>query len=259
MRTIHGGPEALLRVSDLTCEPSGSTGVMRLGPWSTGSDGRTALGALGVLADDTLGYAIVAHAPAGHWSVSVEITLDEVGALPGPGAVLHADAAVVGVDARGAYAEGAIRDDGGRLVARTSQRGRWVSLSGLRDPHLDWDAVVHPDEHTPFSDVFRMPGSGAQGYELRTDLAASNNMGAVHGGTAIAAAAVVAEEAIAAPEGRPLQVRSLRIHYPRPTVRDAPVEVKADVRYRGRSLAVVDVTTHQAGTERTLTRVIAEG
>lgn len=258
MRTVHGGPEALFRVTDLTSEPSGSTGVMRLGPWSTGPDGRTALGALGVFADDTLGYAIVAHAPARHWSVSIEITVDAVDALPGPGAILRGDAAVVGVDAHGAYAEGAIRDETGRLVARTSQRGRWVPLSGLRDPHLQWESVLEPDERTTFADILRASHPAADPYMLRTDHAACNNMGAVHGGTAIAAAAAVAAEAIAEP-GRPaLHVRSLRIHYPRPTVRDAPVEVEAAVRYRGRSLAIVDVTTNQAGIERTLTRVVAE-
>lgn len=258
MRTVHGGPEALFRVTDLTCEPSGSTGVMRLGAWSTGAHGHTALGALGVLADDTLGYAIVAHSPTGHWSVSIEITLDQVDALPGAGAILRAEAAVVGVDANGAYAEGAIRDEAGRLLVRTSQRGRWVGLSGLRDPLLHWDSVVQPDEHTPFADLLRAPGSPADPYLLRTDQTASNNMGAVHGGTAIAAAAAVAEASIAASDRPPLHVRSLRTHYPRPTVHDIPVQVDAAVRYHGRSVAVIDVTTQQAGSERTLTRVIAE-
>ncbi|WP_431279133.1 acyl-CoA thioesterase domain-containing protein [Leifsonia poae] len=93
---------------------------------------------------------------------------------------------------------------------------------------------------------------------LRTDQAASNNMGAVHGGTAIAAAATVAETAIAEADRPALRVRSLRIHYPRPTVHDVPAEVDAFVRYHGRTLALVDVTTRQNGTERTLTRVIAE-
>jgi acyl-coenzyme A thioesterase PaaI-like protein len=261
MRTVHGGPEALFRVTDLTSEPWGATGVMQLGAWSTGADGQTALGALGVLADDVLGYAIVAHAPEGHWSVSIEITLDEILHLPGPGARLRADAAVLASDNRGAYAEGAVRDPAGRMLVRISQRARWVALDGIRDPHLGWDDVIRPDEDTPFADLLRVPGERTEPYVLRTDQAASNNMGAVHGGTAIAASAAVAENTIASQgpsQRRPLRVRSLRIHYPRPTVPDVPTEVRADIRYSGRSLALLDVTTMQAAKARTATRVIAE-
>ncbi len=259
IETIHGGPEAVLRVTDLATSPAGATGLMRLGPWSTGPDGRTSLGALGVLVDDVLGYAIVAHAPAGKWSVSIEITLDALHALPGPGAVLTASASLLRADARGSYAEGLVRDSDGQPVARASQRGRWVDLAAFRDPHLPWERVHEPDGTTGFADVFREPSSSPGEYLLRSDDVTSNNMGMVHGGTAIAAAAAVAESVLAAGPGSPLTVTSLRTHYPRPTLTGSRIDVEAWIVHRGRSLAIVDVATTAAGAVRTLTRVAAEG
>jgi len=257
MQTVHGGPEALFRVTDLVCEPTRATGRMLLGPWSTSMTGRTSLGALGVLADDTLGYAIVAHAPAGSWSVSIEITLDLIAELPGPGAVLWAEATLAGADDAGAVAEGSVLDEHGRLLARTSQRGRWVSLEGLRDPLLEWDAVPRPPADATFADVVREPASVGDVYLLRTDRATGNNMGVVHGGTSIAAAAAVAEEALHEAD-EPLRITSLRINYPRPTLTGSRVHVSSALVYRGRSLGVVDVTTRADGADRTLTRITAE-
>jgi hypothetical protein len=161
-------------------------------------------------------------------------------------------------DDRGAHAEGIVLDASGRLLVRTSQRARWAAIEGRRDPHMQWDEVITADDDVAFDDLLRSPGSPAGAYLLRSDRASSNNMGVVHGGTSISAAAAVAEAALAEGSGEPLRITSLRIHYPRPSLAGSRIHVEPAVRYRGRSFGVVDVVTRADGADRTLTRITAE-
>ena len=102
---VETGPEALLRMSELTVSDDGEfRGSMPVGPWLE-VEGRTPAGAVAVLVDDLLGYAIVADLPRGHWSVSAEITLDVLRPLPTSGRVF-ANARLVHADALGGYATG---------------------------------------------------------------------------------------------------------------------------------------------------------
>ena len=120
---VETGPEALLRMSELTVSDDGEfRGAMPVGPWLE-VEGRMPAGAVAVLVDDLLGYAIVADLPRGHWSVSAEITLDVLRPLPTSGRVF-ANARLVHADALGGYATGTLTDEDGRLLASTSQRGR---------------------------------------------------------------------------------------------------------------------------------------
>ena len=78
--TVSGGPG--------NQRPRSHEGVHRTGDWMLGPDGKPCRGSLGVLADDVLGYAVVAERPVGHWAVSTEIFVDFCSVLPVDGAIL---------------------------------------------------------------------------------------------------------------------------------------------------------------------------
>ena len=121
---VDTGPEALLRMGELSVDGGTFRGSMPVGPWLD-VEGRTPVGAVAVMVDDLLGYAIIADLPRGHWSVSAEITIDVLRPLPTSGRVL-ADARLVQADDLGGFATGTVTDEAGTVLALTTQRGRFV-------------------------------------------------------------------------------------------------------------------------------------
>ena len=72
-------------VGPLAATGDGMHGSMRLDDRHVGPDGRPAVGALGVLVDEVLGYSIIASLPPRSWTVSTEIWVDVLGPLPAAG------------------------------------------------------------------------------------------------------------------------------------------------------------------------------
>ncbi len=257
MESVIGGPEVLFRVHEIGgLGESGASAWMDLGAWSAGADGRTALGALGVLADDALGYAIVRHParPNDHWSVSSEITIDALDDPPAAGPV-QAVAEARYADAAGAIATGELRDAAGRPFALIAQRARWVPLSSGRHPLAPHDAFSAPENAGPAELLGVRGDEGGLFFGVAEIL--RNPAGALHGGVSLTAAAVAAERAL--DDGGPaLRIRGIRIAYPRPTHAGDRVELRAHVISRGRTTGLVDVDSVVEGRARTHARVTAE-
>ena len=224
---VDTGPEALFRMGELTVEDGTFRGAMPVGPWLE-VGGRTPTGAVAVLVDDLLGYAIVADLPRGHWSVSAEITIDVVRSLPTSGRVL-ADARLVHADDLGALATGTVTDEDGRLLALTSQRGRFVRApEGLVEEGA-WGGPPAP------GDLERLLTTRADQPVATTD-ALANESGNLHGGVSMFLADLVASAM------RPdLVTASVHIAYTRGIPIGADLTCRATTRHDGRSLAVIDV------------------
>ena len=171
-------------MSELTVSDDGEfRGSMPVGPWLE-VEGRTPAGAVAVLVDDLLGYAIVADLPRGHWSVSAEITLDVLRPLPTSGRVF-ANARLVHADALGGYATGTVTDEDGLLLATTSQRGRYlVAPDGLVEEGA-WGGPPAP------GDLERLLAARADEPVATTDVHA-NESGNLHGGVSMFLADLVA-------------------------------------------------------------------
>lgn len=253
---VYAGPEQLLRVRDITVGSGDASARMELGPWSTGLDGRTALGALGVLADDVLGYAVASSParPADRWCVSTEIALDALGTLPGPGEAVRCTATVRRADAGGAYASGEVWDAVGRVIVLIRQRARWIPLAGLRDPlraqpMFDVSGATYP----------ALAGMRAEDGEILLDTTeiVANPAGLLHGGISLAATDLAATAALAA-HLPALTVRSIHIAFPRATPIGARIEARAEFRHLGRATAVLDASTQALGETRTISRITAE-
>src|SRR5688572_524684 len=115
------GPDELFGIGPLEQHGGAITGSMHAGPWTLGADGRPAVGALGVLADNVLGYAVMASLTPGSWSISTEIWIDLVGPVPTLETKLTAEAVP---SQAGSFSLGRIIDEHGRPVAECRQRGR---------------------------------------------------------------------------------------------------------------------------------------
>ena len=79
-------------------------GSMAVGPWLA-VEGCTPAGAVAVLVDDVLAYAITEDEPPGRWSVSSEISVEVLRPLPAAG-VVHMEARLVRADSLGGLATG---------------------------------------------------------------------------------------------------------------------------------------------------------
>lgn len=226
---VETGPEALLRFGEITAsDDSVFSGSMALGPWLE-VGGRTPAGAVAVLVDDVLAYAITAAEPPGSWSVSVEITLEMLRPLPASGAVR-----VLGVlrhvDRLGGFATGQVAGGDGTVLARCSQRGRYVKApEDLVEEGLAWGGPPAP------GDLERLLAVRS-GVPMATSDVLANESDSLHGGVSMLASDVVAGSL------RPdLVTASLHIAYTRAIPIGAEVTWRADVRHDGRSLSVVDV------------------
>lgn len=254
----EGGPERSFRIARAAVEGEVVSSSMATGPWLNGPAGRPVGGALGVLVDNVLGYAIMLDRPADHWSVSSEISIDVCGPIPADGTRLVAEARLLHSHSRGGISTGSVVDDRGRLVAACRQHGRWAQPL-FAEPRLDdtpdgWQGPEH---------LLDLLGTRvkttAAGAEL--DLVATaelvNPLGNLHGGIALCASDVVAHAALAA-AGRPSDTASVHIAYVRPVPQGATVRFDASVAHSGRSFAVVTVTaTNEAQKPCTIATVTA--
>jgi acyl-coenzyme A thioesterase PaaI-like protein len=224
---VGTGPEALLRMGELTLEDGVYRGAMPLGPWLAVRR-RTPAGALAVLVDDLLAYAITEGLPSGRWSVSTEISIDVLRPLPTSGRVF-VKVHLVDSDDQGGFASGSVKDESGRLLAVCSQRGRYNRApEGLVEEGA-WGGPPRP------GDLERLLAVRADVPMPTTDVLA-NEADNLHGGVAMFASDLVA--GALAPD---LVTASIHIVYTRVIPIGSSVLWRPNMRHAGRSLTVVDV------------------
>jgi uncharacterized protein (TIGR00369 family) len=239
--------EALFSVTSVSGSAESTTGTMRTGPWSTGADGRPSSGALGVLLDDVVGYAVVAARPPGHWAVSVEMYVDFCGELPGPGNELRAESRVIRADAVGGLAEGRVLDAGGSVVATCSERMLFVpgDPSDMTAPRAPVpDSTPAPDLPGLLGAALHRDGDAAS-LELAATGQLANPVGNLHGGVLLCLTEMVGQHALHDPAA-PLVSSSALITFVRPVALHQRVRLDATVQHRGRKLGVASVVSRNA-------------
>ena len=243
---VQTGPEDLFRLGPVTSDGQSVAASMPSGAWLVDTDGVVAPGAVGVLVDNVLGYAIIAARPPGHWSVSAEITLDVLEPLPTSGAI-HAEARVEHIDGLGGFATARVLDDEGRLLALGTQRGRFVAAHGVGLEPASYTPVDGSDDVIAW---LRRTSAGARPFEVPDLLL--NPMGNVHGGVSFCLSDLVARDAVAGD----LTTASIHVVYSRGIPAGATLSYDAVVTHAGRSLAVVEVTGSVDGRPSTLATVV---
>jgi uncharacterized protein (TIGR00369 family) len=257
---VAGGPERLFRVGPVTYDGERSKGTMRTGGWVLSPDGEPCRGSLGVLADDLLGYAVIAEGPRGHWGVSTEISVEFCSPLPVDGSTLYAESQTVEVDAVGGLARCRILDRAGRTVAVGSQRVRFVPRPPSRrvraqrgDAFLDSGAPAGSDSLLPpevlstadlLGTTTRRHDGGVV-LKLAGSAEVSNVMGDLHGGISLCASEIAGLAALQT-DSHPLVTASIHIAYLRPIPVDGDVSFLATALHRGRTLGVAQVVSHNA-------------
>lgn len=220
-------PEQLFGV-ELSIESDRTTlGSMPLGPAAG------ALGSVGVLVDDLLGYA-VNTAREQVWSVTTSLAVELVAPLPTSGR-LHGRARLVSADERGALARAELLDDDGRVVLYGIERGRFLTDPPLSDagrwPAPDTTGAV--DLLTLLGDVTLVEGGLAAVVTPRL----ANPRGNLHGGIAFALAELTASLAVP----QLTTTTAVTVHYLRPGLPGARLVVEPVLLHHGRTLALVEV------------------
>jgi uncharacterized protein (TIGR00369 family) len=255
-----GGPERLFRIGAITAGSTSVTGSMTTGPWSMGPDGHASAGAIGVLVDNVLGYAIQNRRLAGHWSVSTEISIDFLAALPIDGSLLYAEGRVHQADDLGGMASGQVIDQTGQIVAHCRQRGRFLPGTPDRAP-------ATPDEtELRAGDVATVIGlqaghqperGSANGQAITVTADLGNPLANLHGGVSLAVSELTGITALRS-VNQAFVTASVHITY----VRSVPVGTRLvftpELLHSGRTLGVAQITsTNEAGKPCTIATVIA--
>lgn len=223
---------------------------MALAGWAAGADGRPSVGALGVLADEVLGYALMASLPEDSWSISTEIWLDVVGDLPSTGIDLVGHATPVQA---GSYSVGDIRDGKGRLLVSCRQRGRCAPRPPA-DPAAAPVVVASASGDGIEAVLGLRPAAGAWALDARPELA--NPTGMLHGGISLAASEVLATRE-RVDRGSTLRTTSVHIVHARGVPAGGEVVFEVEHRHVGRTLWVTHVVGRVAGKVSTIATVTA--
>jgi uncharacterized protein (TIGR00369 family) len=251
---VKGGPESLFRVGPITNDRDLTRGSMRTGDWMLTPDGEPCRGSLGVLADDILGYAVVAERPEGHWAVSTEISVDFCSELPVDGTTLHGESHAVEFDLVGGLSRGRIVDRLGRTIALGSERVRFVAetpsapaYSVTEGVPLEPVALIGSNRLSTadlLGAIIRATDGGAT-LELTAGLDLSNPMRNLHGGISLCASEIAGLAALQS-SSHPLVTASIHIAYLRPVLLDGGVSFSATALHRGRTLGVAQVSGHNS-------------
>lgn len=247
----RGRPELTFRVARPVAEGTAVSSSMSVGPWLNGPSGRPLAGALGVLIDNVLGYAIMLRRPSGVWSVSAEISLDLCEPVPDGTRALLAEGRSDYSDATGGIASGSVTDGSGRLIALCRQHGRWIQMTPGTAPSGTRAGSVSPAT-APESliAVLGTPAAAADGsaqLDLTVARDLANPLGNLHGGITLCACDLVAQAALAAVAG-PLRTTSIHVSYTRPVPAGTVVRFAARILHRGRAFAATQVTmTNESG------------
>ncbi len=253
---VLGEPERRLRVSDVVFSPHECRGQMATGPWCT-VDGEPTAGALGVLADDVLGWLPAQWSPPDTWAMSTELRVQMRGALPVDGSALRCEASSDGVHGRGVLATGTILDAGGALVADASMRLFFVTAARPGQPPL-------ADEPPGDGDLLaqlegRIQGAARDVLVMDTGVGHRNPVGVMHGGISFAATGAGGMAALRAVSPG-LVASAVHVVFARAIPVGGQVAVRSTVLHVGRAHGVVRVDGYATdGTVCTLGTVTAYG
>jgi uncharacterized protein (TIGR00369 family) len=265
---IVGGPEIIFRVAPVVAREETFLGAMETGRWVTGPDGRPCSGSLGVLLDDTLGYAVVHSRPADCWATTVETSVSFCAPIPAGASTLRAQSRAVTIGPSGGVAQVNVTDATGQPVAFGTQRMRWISWTPY---YLDGAGTHAPSDAGPPSEAPTLEQLGGSISATATGAVLTlpprptlvNPMGILHGGISFCASEMAGRAAVQRP-GADLTTASVHITFVRPGPVSEPAIFEAVTLHRGRTLAVSQVTSRNAAgktcTLATVTchRVVAE-
>lgn len=240
---IRSAPEELFGV-EIAIGQGRTEGAMPLGRWLRGADDRFTAGSLGVLVDDTCGYAVNSAVPGGAWSTTTELSLTML-RLPPASGPLHTEGVLAHLDRRGGLARGVFRDGRGEVVAFGHARNRFVSdgppadavATGRRDHGLDLPA---PGEAEDLLSVLGDVVAGESGVEVVVGPRLGNPRGGLHGGVSLCLCDLTAGLAVPG-----LLTTGVVVHFLRPVPLGTRLILEPVVRHRGRSLAVVEVAARR--------------
>ena len=244
---LKSNPERLFRVNDVIQHGTLISSSAPTGPWLERADGLVTGGALGVLVDDVLGYAVMVARPRGNWSVSSEISIDLCHPIR-VGSTLSARAHSVHADERGGLASGEVVDDQGRLIAVARQHGRFIDMmpGEVSIPEIDVNQHGEANIFSLLDIETRVTGAAAR-LEIVAAPALLNPLGNLHGGITLCLADLVACTAFEAGTGA-FQTSSIHVSYLRPIPLGTAMTFTATVSHAGRSFALATVdATNSAG------------
>jgi uncharacterized protein (TIGR00369 family) len=243
---VRGEAESVFGIREISPVSPKMTVTAGTRRWGDGMEGDAPAGTLGVLADNASGYAVISGAPAGHWSVTTELTLELFGRIPTDGQELIASATLVDRQGDTGYSEGPIVDAEGRIVARMRQRGRYVL--GSPDPDT---TVAQSEPRPPASSLCELFG---RTFDLTTDPTLVpepmcfdvtpgmvNPLGTLHGGIGLCLVDWMASEAFRGTSGDPLRTTAVHAVYLRPAPLGSRITVETTVTHRGRTLGLAHV------------------
>ncbi|WP_082599321.1 PaaI family thioesterase [Nocardioides sp. Root151] len=248
---------------------SGPTKLFGAGPWQDGdtvrgvmpadrlfpgADGRPAVGSLGVLVDEVVGYSIIGSLPEGAWTVSTEIWIDIVRPLADAEGELSASARSI---APGSFATGELIDASGNLIAECRERGREIADPpdfAVARTDFAFDGAVDLDQD--LSGVLSLREMG-EGWVLPVVPRWENPRGVLHGGISLAASEAAAT-ASRVEAGSDLATSSLHIVHTRAVPSGVDLELRTTTRHAGRTLWVTDVDAVWNGKVCATTRVSAQ-
>ena len=246
LHVIHCPPDDLFCMGDAYREGEVVRASMPLDDRSEGADGRTALGYLGVLVDNVLGYASMITTP-GRWSVTTQMTLDAFPALQGARDEVQALGQVIEANGFNGFASGRVHSADGALVATCTQHLRFLAglpdleSTGTESPTAEQLRRMRPDsllcgdaQDSGASVRFRV------GPELR------NPLGNLHGGVSLYACDLAVARALRL-AGAPFAITSLQVSFLRPVAVGTWIDFRPTVVHQGRTLAVIDVVGIIAG------------
>lgn len=257
---VRGGPEEIFGIRSISPVSPQMTVTAGTQSWDDGVEGDAPAGTLGVLADNASGYAVISGAPAGHWSVTTELTLECFGRIPTDGQELIASAALVDRQGGTGYSEGPIVDAWGRIVARVRQRGRYVS--GSPDPESSAEELDPRPSVASLGEFFGRPVGSSCGrgpLDLEVTPGMVNPLGNLHGGVGLCLVDWVASGAFRGTSGDPLRTTAVHAVYLRPAPLGSRITVKSAVAHRGRTLGLAHVTVARPDGKTVISATVTAG
>ena len=247
---IELGPERLFHLVPVVGDALRAVGSMKTGPWSTDLHSRPAVGSLGVLVDDVLGFSIAAATPLGKATVTTQIHLDMLRPVPVDGSAVTAEIMSVEFDGSGGFVSGRVSDRSGRVIALATLRGMFVpavpdrdstfelcrqTMTSIADPSRMWSA--------PDAIESRMVTT-EEGVDLQFNVSESlvNVRGSQHGGITLCAAEIAGRGALDRHSGADEFVTvAVDIAYLRPAVMGSALTFRARRIHAGREVGLVRV------------------
>lgn len=235
---VIGGAERLLRISAATMSADSAELHGQSGAWFADPAVGVCRAALGVVLDDVTGYVVAAGSPADRWPVSLGIRLDLLADPPLDGGAMTATGRLIDRDESSGTTRGEVHGPDGRILALVTQRSHLLTMHERPGtPKID---AAAPGPEVSLREALGIRELAADVVELPPNPYAANGMGNVHGGILIAGMEFAAMSALGA--AGELRTTSVDTAFVRPADARQPTTFRSEVRHRGRSLSVVEVT-----------------